>query len=350
MFAAVTTQRRVTELVNLPRPELLPEHVLVRVEFVSLCGTDLHIWGDDYASELPLIQGHEIAGRIVGVGDGVSETWTPGTRVAVSPMVFCRECPACLVGRVNACQNMSVLGCYEDGALAEFIAVPQAKLYLIPDGLPGELAALSEAVSISMQAVNRSRVQANEWVLIFGAGPIGLLALLYLKELGANVIVVDLDAQRLSLAEEYGADLVLESQPDFPNAEQRRMILSLTGEAGPTVVLEATGAPVCAEAAIDLVACAGRVVLVGISDRPVQFSQRTLPVKELDLLGSRNSLLLQGEALALIDRHQAQVKKLITHRFRLSELQAAFETMADPKELVGKIVVTLDDAQVGAKC
>ncbi|MBM7795853.1 L-gulonate 5-dehydrogenase [Pseudoglutamicibacter cumminsii] len=245
---------------------------------------------------------------------------------------------------------MSVLGCYEDGALAEFIAVPQAKLYLIPDGLPGELAALSEAVSISMQAVNRSRVQANEWVLIFGAGPIGLLALLYLKELGANVIVVDLDAQRLSLAEEYGADLVLESQPDFPNAEQRRMILSLTGEAGPTVVLEATGAPVCAEAAIDLVACAGRVVLVGISDRPVQFSQRTLPVKELDLLGSRNSLLLQGEALALIDRHQAQVKKLITHRFRLSELQAAFETMADPKELVGKIVVTLDDAQVGAKC
>lgn len=343
MRAAVTTSKCTTELVDRQRPDVPADHVLVRVEFVSLCGTDLHIWEDDYASELPLIQGHEIAGRIVELGDDVSGEWTVGQRVAVSPMVFCGQCPACSTGRVNACQDMSVLGCYEDGALAEFISVPADKLYAVPEGLSGELAALSEPVSISMQAVNRSRVEPDEWVLVFGAGPIGLLALLYLKELDARVIVVDLNSQRLELAKEFGADLTLRSDGNFPTTGQREQLLKLTGPAGPTVVIEATGAPACVEAAIELIACAGRVVLVGISDRPVQISQRTLPVKELDLLGSRNSLLLQGEALELINRNQDQVRKLITHRFSLPELQAAFQTMADPTELVGKIVISIDE-------
>ncbi|MFC0582810.1 alcohol dehydrogenase catalytic domain-containing protein [Micrococcoides hystricis] len=347
MLAAVTTQKCTTELVTRERPAVPDGHVLVRVEYVSLCGTDLHIWEDDYASELPLIQGHEIAGTIVERGTDVAFEWTMGQRVVVSPMVFCGTCPACRVGRVNACQDMSVLGCYQDGALAEYISVPASKLYAIPDNLPTELAALSEPVSISMQAVNRARVESGEWVLLFGAGPIGLLAVLYLKELGANVVVVDLDPDRLALATEFGADLTFQSSGEFPTAEQRELLLAHVGQAGPTVVIEATGVPACVETAIDLVACAGRVVLVGISDRPVQISQRTLPVKELDLLGSRNSLLLQGDALGLIDRNQSKVSKLITHRFTLAELQKAFQTMADPDVFVGKIVIALETQEQG---
>ncbi|VXB72203.1 zinc-binding dehydrogenase [Citricoccus sp. K5] len=344
--AAVTTSRRTIEYRSIAAPVPAPGMAVIRMASVTLCGTDAHIWDDDYATELPIIQGHEAAGTIAaldpsdtGSGSGTGG-WAVGDRVAISPMFYCGQCHACSIGRVNACRHMSVYGCYEDGSLVTEQAVPLEKLYRVPDGLELSLAPMSEPASIAMQAVNRGRAQAGERVLVSGAGPIGLLATVYLKDLGCDVTVSDMNPSRLALATALGADRTFTVTPgDFPTAAQRTELDQLTRGDGPSLVIDATGAPASVATGVDLVATAGRVVCVGISDAELRLTLRTLPVKEIDLLGSRNSQNLIGQALDLLDRHQDSIGRLLTHRFAFEDLDAAFETLVDPTAGVGKIAI-----------
>ncbi|GAB3563846.1 zinc-binding alcohol dehydrogenase family protein [Amycolatopsis endophytica] len=319
MKVARTLARERVEIQDAPDPEPAPGEALVRVHTVTLCGTDLHIWEDDYATELPIVQGHEIAG-IVASAPG----FAPGDRVAVSPMRFCGECYACGIGRVNACRDSSCLGCYTDGALAELIAVPVTDLHRIPDGMPTGIAALAEPASIAMQAVLRGRPVRGERALVLGCGPIGLLATLHLTSLGVEVIAADTAPERAAFARRFGA--VAGVDPG-----------ELTVE--PSLVIEATGAPAAFTTAVDVVATAGRVVLVGISDRPVTVSMRTVPVKDIDLLGSRNSQRRLGEALELLDAHPEAAEALVTHRVPFARVGDAFPLLRSRNELVGKVAV-----------
>lgn len=342
--AAVTSSRRTIEYRGVPAPAPAPGTAVVRMASVTLCGTDAHIWDDDYATDLPIIQGHEAAGTIAALdaadATGAGGGWAVGDRVAISPMVYCGTCHACSIGRVNACRHMSVYGCYEDGSLVTEQAVPLQKLYRIPESLSLDLAPLHEPLSIAMQAVNRGRATAGERVLVSGAGPIGLLATVYLKDLGCDVTVSDMNADRLALATAMGADRTLTvSREEFPTPAQQAGLDELTGGDGPSLVIDATGAPVSVATGIDLVATAGRVVCVGISDQELRLTLRTLPVKEIDLLGSRNSQNLSGEALELLDRHQHTIAGLLTHRFAFEDLDAAFEALVDPSAGVGKIAI-----------
>ncbi|WMY78170.1 zinc-binding dehydrogenase [Citricoccus sp. I39-566] len=342
--AAVTTSQRTIEYRSVPAPVPAPGTAVVRMASVTLCGTDAHIWDDDYATELPIIQGHEAAGTIVALdsADAADSAggWAVGDRVAISPMFYCGTCHACSIGRVNACRHMSVYGCYEDGSLVTEQAVPLEKLYRVPESLSLDLAPLSEPISIAMQAVNRGRATAGEKVLVSGAGPIGLLATVYLKDLGCDVTVSDMNPGRLELARAMGADRTLTVTPgDFPTAAQRAELDELTRGDGPSLVIDATGAPASVATGVDLVATAGRVVCVGISDAELRLTLRTLPVKEIDLLGSRNSQNLSGEALDLLDRHQDTLSRLLTHRFAFEDLDAAFATLVDPAAGVGKIAI-----------
>jgi len=341
--AATTTSKETVEIREVPDPVAGPGEALVRVEHVTLCGTDLHIWEDDYATELPIVQGHELAGTVVALGSATAAAdgrpVTVGDRVAVSPMVTCGSCYACSVGRGNACRSMSVYGCYEDGALADLMAVPTSKLHRVPDALSTETAALAEPVSIAMQAVRRGRAQVGERVLVLGCGPIGLLATLYLADLGSEVWAADVVASRRALAEAFGARATLEVGTGFPTGAQRAGLAAWTDNNGPVLVIDATGVPESLVTALDLVTTAGRVVQVGISDRQVTLSMRTLPVKEVDLLGSRNSTDLIGEALELLSRHPREAERLITHRFNLVDLGTAFDTMRDRTQEVGKVAI-----------
>ncbi len=351
MRVATTTGREKVVVTQAPDPVPGPGEALLRVEHVTLCGTDLHIWEDDYASELPIVQGHEASATVVALGDAApggprcadGRPLTIGDRVVVSPMVTCGRCHACRVGRSNACRRMSVLGCYEDGLLADLAAVPTYRLHVVPVGLPLELAALAEPVSIALQAVRRGRATAGERVLVLGCGPIGVLATLALADLGAHVHAADTVADRLTTARRMGAEQTHLVCPGFPDDAQRAALLVPGGD-GPELVIDATGAPSSLVTALDLVATAGRVVQVGISDRTVELSLRTLPVKELDLLGSRNSAGLLGEALDLVDRHRDLVGSLITHRVPLDRLDEAFTMMRDRPAEVGKIAVALGGA------
>jgi L-gulonate 5-dehydrogenase len=344
MRVAVTVSKENIEYREREDPVVTAGHALVRIHSLTLCGTDLHIWEDDYATELPIIQGHEFVGIIEALAsDAAVGAFSIGDRVAVSPMFYCGACYACRAGRVNACQHMSIYGCYEDGALVELMNIPLEKLYPIPETLPMELASLCEPMSIAMQAVNRGRPVAGEKALVLGSGPIGLLATLYLAELGVDVIAADTVAKRCEFARRFGATdtILIDPAADFPNREQAALISAWTNGEGPSLVLEATGQPASLNNAIDVVTTAGRVVLVGISDRTASLTMRIVPIKELDLLGSRNSKNLIAESLELINRHQDEAQALITHRFDFDNLTQAFEMMRSRTEMVGKIAIDM---------
>lgn len=335
MTVAVTTAAETIEFRKVERPGLVPGHVVVRVDAVTLCGTDLHIWEDDYPTELPIIQGHEIAGTVVESGDA---QWQDA-RVVIDPLVNCGVCSLCLRGRSNICQKMSVLGCYEDGAFSEYLLVPVEKLHRIPESLSTETAALAEPGSISMQAVYRGTPVAGERALVLGCGPIGLFAILRLKELGLHITAVDTDAARLVTAEEFGAAQTFLVDANFPTAEQRELLIDPSTGLGPTLVIEATGAPASIKNAVELVEGSGRIVQVGISAQNVELPIKAIPFKELDIRGSRNSGGHIPESLGLLERNSELVATLISHRFDLADLTKAFHTMRDRSQRVGKILI-----------
>ncbi|UKA49177.1 alcohol dehydrogenase catalytic domain-containing protein [Arthrobacter sp. FW305-123] len=343
MLSAVTVSNQSIEFRDSPQPTLQPGHALVRVHNVTLCGTDLHIWEDDYPTELPLIQGHEFSGIVEALGDTEDHGIRIGERVAVNPIIYCGQCRPCLTGRYNVCQNVGCLGCYSDGALTELISVPVDKLCRVPDELPLDIAAMGEPASIAMQAVNRGRPQAGETALVLGSGPIGLLATLYLAELGVRVVCADTEQHRLDLAMEFGATETLLVTPgaEFPDAYQAPRLDALTDHYGPELVIEATGVPSSLENAIRLVASAGRIVQVGISPRQAAVSMKDIPYKELDIMGSRMSLNLIPDGLALLARHPEQAHALMTHRFAFADLQQAYHLMQGRTEKIGKILIQM---------
>ncbi|MEO3941784.1 alcohol dehydrogenase catalytic domain-containing protein [Paenarthrobacter nicotinovorans] len=356
MLSAITVAKETISFQDSPDPTVEPGHALVRVHNVTLCGTDLHIWEDDYPTELPLIQGHEFSGIVETLGPEVpcdagvtgratatGPAFSIGDRVAVNPIIYCGECRPCRTGRYNVCQNVGCLGCYSNGAFTELISVPVEKLCPVPDDLPLDIAAMGETASIAMQAVNRGRPEPGETALVLGSGPIGLLATLYLTELGVNVICADTEQHRLDLAVEFGAadTLLVAPGTDFPDEHQTHRLDTLTDGYGPQVVIEATGVPSSLENAIRLVASAGRIVQVGISPRLANVSMKDIPYKELDLLGSRMSLNLIPEGLALLARHPGQARTLMTHRFAFSDLEKAYRLMQGRTEKIGKVLIQM---------
>jgi len=346
MRVARTVTRRTVSFDEVEEPAPRDGHVRVRIHAVSLCGTDLHIFDDDFATDLPLVQGHEMAGTIID-SDPTSPL-SAGDRVAVDPLVACGTCRACRRGRANVCQNLSVLGCYEDGGLVEILSVPVDRVHRVPDDLPLEVAALGEPASISLQAVERAEPLPGDVALVLGCGPIGLFAALALSERGVTVIACDTDLGRAALAREFGAAHTLHVASDFPDAEQRELLSALTAGAGPELIIEATGVPASLENAIPLIGSGGRIVQVGISSRPARIVVKDLTDKEVEIRGSRNSRGLIPAALAMIARHPAATSALLTHRFAFHDLEEAFRTMADPTIPTGKIVVLLPAAQEGS--
>lgn len=343
--AAVTTSKKTIEFQQQPVTPIVPGSARISMAAVTLCGTDAHIWDDDYASELPIIQGHEASGVIVEMDAADADNgFNVGDRVVICPMFYCGTCHACSVGRVNACKEMSVYGCYEDGSLVSEQVVPYANLFKIPDSLPLDLAPIVEPISIAMQACKRGRPVRGEKVVVNGAGPIGVLAVRYLKDQGCEVAVTDMVQARLDLAKHCGADRTFIVDGGFPNAAQAAEVDEWTAGNGPSLIIDATGVPASLAAAIDLVATAGRVVCVGISDRQLSFDMRKLVSKEIDLLGSRNSQNLFPECIELLDKHQNTLRALVTHRFDFHNLDEAFTTLTTPNAGVGKIAIDFPGA------
>lgn len=338
LIAETSAPERI-EFLDVAEPAIEPGHALVSMRAVTLCGTDLHIYRGHFPTSYPIVQGHEMAGIVVDPGG--DPALRVGDRVVVDPLVACGTCRACRRGHPNVCPHLSVLGCYENGGLAELLSVPTRRLHRVPDAMPLEIAAMAEPASIALQAVGRAAPEAGEVALVLGCGPIGLLSTLALADLGVTVIAADTDAARATLSRSFGATASLTVEPGFPEGAGLELIGSLTEGVGPEIIIEATGVPASIENAIRIVAPAGRIVQVGISTRAAQFTVKDITDKEIQLRGSRNSLGLIPEGLGLLQRHPAAAAALLTHTFPLARIAEAFATMTDPDIITGKIGILM---------
>jgi threonine dehydrogenase-like Zn-dependent dehydrogenase len=263
-----------------PVATLAPGEVLLRVEMVGLCGTDLATFrGANAMVTFPRVPGHEVAATVVEGGD-----LPAGTRVTVSPYTHCGVCPSCRRGRVNACRHNQTMGVQRDGAMTEFISVASERIYAANLSLK-ELA-LVEPLTVGAHAAARGRVNAEDTVAVFGCGGIGLGAIASATFRGAETIAIDVDDKKLEVARKAGAAHLIHSGVE--NLHER--LAEITGGDGPDVVIEAIGLPATFCAAVEEVAFTGRVVYIGYAKEPVSYETRLFVQKELDILGSRNAL------------------------------------------------------------
>jgi threonine dehydrogenase-like Zn-dependent dehydrogenase len=328
------------EVVDVPEPDAAgPGELIVRPESVGLCGSDFHYFHgdigltDDPDRLYPRIQGHEFSAIVVDVGPGCPPGFAAGQRVAVWPVSACGHCRCCRIGRENACENISLIGIHVDGALQELLRVPAHQAF--PVALDERLAAFVEPMSIAVRTVVRGRVEPEERVVVLGAGPIGHAVAIAALDRGAKVLLADRVTERLDRSGS-DADLAFFEAGDDLETRTREW----AGGELPEVVVEATGAKEPMRLALDLVAAAGRIVVVGLSGHEVPLRVGVLPFRELDMIGVS---CCQGhefaEAAELVARHRDAIEPLLTHDFSLEEAPQAIVYASEHPADVMKAVV-----------
>lgn len=342
MKALLLTEYNHLEYVDFDDPEPGPQEVLIEVKACGICGSDIHgLDGSSGRRIPPLIMGHEAAGVIVALGKDVTG-WQVGDRVTFDSTVYCGTCYFCRRGEINLCDNRRVLGvsCGEyrrHGAFADYIVVPQHILYRLPDGLSFEQAAMVEAVSIAVHAVERTPVSLNATAVVVGTGMIGLLVVQALRAAGCGqIIAVDLDPKRLSLASDLGADLTLQSD----KVDVLQAVQAQTEGRGADIACEVVGFTPTTQLAVQSVRKGGTVTLIGNLAPTTEFLQQSVVTRELTLYGSCGSRGEYPACLDLIERGTINVDAMISAVAPLSEGNDWFTRLYQGEPGLMKVILT----------
>jgi len=313
--------------------------VLVQTEYVGICGSDMHIYhGSNPLAILPRVPGHEVVGRVLEIGQRV-QGLKIGDKVVVEPIRYCGECYACRKGQPNVCEQLSVFGVHEDGGMLERFVAAENQLHRVADHTPLEEAVLIEPYTIGAQAVYRGELQAGETLLIQGAGPIGICILKIAKLMGAQVIISDLDATKLSYAKELGADEVV-------NVKEQNLLEAVnlwTDGEGVNVSIDAVCIPLTFQQSIDAVSVAGRVVVLSFGEEAIELAPLPITKKELTIKGSRLQTFQFNNVVKLVDDGKLQQQGLITHIFSLHEAKEAFEFIEKNPTEVRKVILKVGE-------
>jgi L-gulonate 5-dehydrogenase len=313
--------------------------VLLRTMRAGICGSDLHIFhGSNPFARYPRIIGHEFAGEIEAVGPDV-EGLAPGDRVVVDPVVSCGHCYACRVGRSNVCGHLEVFGVHRDGGFRDRLVVPAINCVKVPDSMPYEIAALAEPFSIAANVLSRTGIGADDTVLIYGAGTVGLTVLQVAKLHGARCLIADIDAARLERAKGFGADVTINSR----EAPVPEAVAQENGGLGPTVVIDGAGVPALLEEACRIASPAGRIGLLGFSPAPCNISQQEIVKKELTLVGSRLNRKLLPQVVSWLAEGKLKPAGMITQTFPSREAHAAFDLIESRPQDTIKVQLAFDD-------
>ena len=327
------------ELVERPVPEPKAGEVLLRIEAASICGTDYHVYSwDPWAQEnftAPRVLGHELAGRVVQLGAGVTRV-REGDLVGVESHVIDWTCTQCRAGDYHLCRNLKVVGFDLDGGFAEYMVLPEENA-IESNGLDPAVVALQEPMGNAVHAAFVEPIEGRT-VLVTGCGPIGLCAVGIAKAAGAaRVFATDTEAYRLELAQRMGADVVLDARA--PDTSQR--LASETGGDGVQVVLEMSGAGPALRQGLEVLTRGGRVSLLGIFPEPVSLDVSELVIqKGARLYGIFGRKIYDSweRTQALLRSGALDVSPILTHRLRLDEFERGFELIA--ARHAGKVVLT----------
>jgi len=342
MQAVVLEEKGKMTYRELPTPQPHPGQVLLRVRAAAICGSDLHRYVRGHRVT-PLVLGHEAAGEISAVGDGVPPDLV-GQHAALIPLVPCLACTQCRAGRFSACPNYSFIGSRQNGGYAEYIEMPVGNALLLPDDLPFEAAALVEPSSVARHILDLSEFQTGQSAVVLGAGSIGLMAVQWLRILGASQIIAsDLVAANRQAALALGAHTALDPQAVDLAQEVKR----LTG-GGADLALETAGAPQTLQQSIQVVRPAGMVVSAG--NQPPDAS---LPMTWIEQL-MRGEIRLRGcfmsysapfpghewtDSVDALQSGQLDWAAMISHRFPLSQAPEVFSQMAAHSIAYRKIIL-----------
>lgn len=326
-----------------PDPVPAADEVLLAVKACGICGSDVHgMDGSSGRRQMPIIMGHEVAGEIVALGAAVDSTeWRVGDRVTPDSTVYCGKCDFCERGEINLCDDRQVLGVSpgtyrRHGAFADLLAVPARILYRIPDGLADEHAAMTEPLAVALHAVSRAPVRANDTAVVVGAGMIGILCIQALRVAGCReIIAVDLDDNKLALAQTLGATVGL--NPKSTNVEAE--VLTLTGGRGADVSMEVVGIGATLSTAIGVLRRGGSCVLVGNLQPRAEVAYQDLVTKELSLFGTCSSAGEYDRALELMASGEVQIAPLISAVAPLTEGEAWFHRLHRGEPGVSKVVL-----------
>ena len=332
MRAAVTRDWNDVHIEEVPVPALEPGEALVRVGACGICGTDLKIVAGVYKGSwppaLPFIQGHEWAGTVAVLGEGVTGLQV-GDRVAAENHKGCGACANCRRGRYNLCEvarskgkTYKLYGHSAQGAFADYAARPAGLLHKLPDAVSFEEGTIVNQGALGLHAIRRCRIEPGDTVAVIGPGLVGLITVQLAKAVGATRVIVVGRGPRLELAKELGADEVV----DITTTDTVEGVRSLTNGRGADCSFECAGAPEAVVASVNCVKRGGRVALVGLTgNKEVSFNTDRIALDEVDVFGVRSSPNAYPELISLIAAGKVNVKKLVSRVYPLEQINEAYD-------------------------
>lgn len=334
MRAAILEGVRDLRLMDLPDPTPGPGELVIRMKAAGICGTDIHYWEGraGATSGAVRILGHDFGGVVEAVGSGVTN-FTVGDRVLVDPARYCGQCAYCQRGQFNLCDSHTYMGMQSDGCFRELVPAPAAFTFKLPDNVSFEEASVLEPAAVALHVLFRVErddplYRADKLLVCVGCGPIGLELIQIAKLQGYEIIACDVVPSRLGLARDFGADHLVNAA-DERAAESVRQF---TGDRK-SLVVDASGSRTSGPFSIDAATRGSTVVLVGGSPGTTGF--QPILAKELTVRGSRGGRSMYREALQLLHEGKLSVKPLLTHRYRLDEIQQAMEHVTgNPQEVI----------------
>ena len=338
MKTLVCTTPGTLEYKTTDKPVLTKGHAIIKIKRIGICGTDLHAFeGTQPYFEYPRVLGHELSGDLVEFDDAPG--FQQSEKVTFIPYFNCGHCIACRNGKRNCCVSLKVCGVHIDGGMAEYLSVPASSL-VHGNGLSYDELALVEPLAIGAHGIARAGIKPGEFVLIIGAGPIGLGAIEFAQIAGAHVIVMDINDSRLEFC---SRNLKISHTVNASSPDCFEQIKEITNSDMPTVVIDATGSQKAINNAFQYLAHGGRFVLIGLQKGEISFSHPEFHKREATLMSSRNATRADFEqVMDCMKKGLIDPKTYITHRVSFDEVKRDFNSWLDPANGVIKAMVEVD--------
>lgn len=340
MLQQEMTAPHVIKFNEVPVPEVKPGQVLVQIKRIGVCGSDIHVYhGQHQFVTYPVIQGHEVSGKIVEVGEG-AENYRVGQKVTIQPQVVCGECYPCRHGKYNLCEKLKVMGFQTTGTASEFFAVDASKLTLLPDGMNYDFGAMIEPLAVAVHAAKHGGDLTGKDIVVLGAGPIGNLVAQTVRGMGAaHVMVTDVSDYRLELAKRCGVDFCVNSR----NITLGDAMSDAFGPDKADIIYDCAGNNTTIGQAIQYARKGSKIVLVAVFAGMATVDLAVLNDHELDLDAS---MMYRTEdyddAIAMVNKKKVDLLPLISNHFAFADYPDAYKFIDDNRETTMKVLIDVD--------
>ncbi len=327
------------KIIDIEKPVLDEENnVIVKMTAAGICGSDVGIYhGTNAAATYPRIIGHEMVGVVAETGASVQKLKV-GDRVIVNQVTSCGHCYPCSKGRGNVCDHLKVRGVHIDGGYREFIAVPEADCYILPDSISDRDAVMIEPTTIAIQSCTRAELEKDDMLLIYGSGALGSSILKIASQICDHIIVADIQDDKLETAKANGAEHTI----NVLNEDLVEKVKEYTHMHGATVSIDAVCNKDSLIRLLNATGNAGKVITMGFSTAPTEINQFAITAKELDVRGSRLQNKMFGKAINMIQEGKLDLTGSVSHTFPLIKAQEAFDFVDSHDPSIRKIILTFD--------